>query len=131
MADRIQLDFGSLTHNQLWQRGMAVVRAQTGNTKYSSTPVTMAVLQSLMDAFKAAIVDATDGSKTAMTRRDSLKAQVISALKQIAVYAQENSNGDPSDSGFKTYTPARKAGQPVTTPTFRKVFRGANSGEIM
>jgi hypothetical protein len=30
----------------------------------------------------------------ALTARDSLRGQVISALKQIAVYVQENSNGD-------------------------------------
>ena len=67
-----------------------------------------------------------------MALRDSLRAQVISALKQVAAYVQENANGDFSKTGFETYeTTARKTGQLVESPTFRKVYRGANSGEIM
>jgi hypothetical protein len=132
MADRISVDFGSLTNNPLWQRGMAVVLALTGNVKFPNPPVMMAMLKSLLDAFKAAIVDAMEGSKMAMVTRDSLRAQVISALKLVAVYVQENENGDFSETGFETYsTNTRKMGQFVTTPTFRKLYRGPNSSEIM
>ena len=42
MAERISVDFGSLTYNQLWQRGMAVVLALTGNVRFPNPPVTMA-----------------------------------------------------------------------------------------
>jgi hypothetical protein len=131
MAERISVDFGSLTNNQLWQRGMAVVLALTGNVKYPNPPVAMAMLQSLLGAFHAAIVDAMEGSKKAMTLRDSLRAQVISALKMVASYVQENANGDFSNTGFETYDTTRKTGQLVTTPTFRRIYRGPNSGEIM
>jgi hypothetical protein len=75
---------------------------------------------------------AMEGSKKAMALRDSMRAQLISALKQVAAYAQENANGDFSQTGFETYdTAARKTGQLVETPTFRKLYHGANSGEIM
>ena len=131
MAERISVDFGSLTNNQLWQRGMAVVLALTGNVKYANPPVAMAMLQSLLGAFHAAIIDAMEGSKKAMTLRDSLRAQVISALKMVASYVQENANGDFSNTGFETYRTTRKTGQLVTTPTFRRIYRGPNSGEIM
>jgi hypothetical protein len=131
MAERISVDFGSLTNNQLWQRGMAVVLALTGNVKYPNPPVAMAMLQSLLGAFHAAIVDAMEGSKKAMTLRDSLRAQVISALKMVASYVQENANGDFSNTGFETYDTTRKTGQLVATPTFRRIYRGPNSGEIM
>src|SRR5215470_18672875 len=130
MADRISVDFGSLTANRLWQRGMAVVLALTGNVRFPNPPLTMAMLESLLATFKAAISETmgpNQGSKKAMALRDSLRAQVISALKQVAGYVQENANGDFSDTGFETYsTTARKTGQPVTTPTFRKLYRGAN-----
>jgi hypothetical protein len=131
MADRIKTDFGSLTNNKLWTRGGAVVLALTGNIKYLNPPVTMVMLQSLLDALEAAIVDAMDGGKMARTKRDALRTQVISALNQIAVYVQENANGDPSGTGFETYSPTRKTAQLVTTPSFRKIYDGANSGEIM
>ena len=132
MAERISTDFGSLDNNELWQRGMAVVLALMGNVRFPNPPVTMAMLKSQLDAFRAAIIDAMEGSKKAMALRDSLGAQVISALKQVAAYVQENANGDFSKTGFETYdTAARKTGQLVGTPTFRKVYRGANSGEIM
>jgi hypothetical protein len=135
MADRISVDFGSLTNNQLWQRGMAVVLALTGNARFPNPPLTMAMVESLLATFQAAISDTmgpNQGSKKAMALRDSLRAQVISALKQVAGYVQENANGDFSDTGFETYsTTARKTGQLVTTPTFRKLYRGTKSGEIM
>jgi hypothetical protein len=131
MAERISVDFGSLTNNQLWQRGMAVVLALLGNVRYPNPPVAMAMLQSLLDAFHAAIIDAMEGSKKAMTLRDSLQAQVISALKLVASYVQENANGDFSNTGFETYDTTRKTGQLVSTPTFRRIYHGVNSGEIM
>ena len=99
MADRISIDFGSLRNSQLWERGLAVVLALTGNVKYSNLPVSMAMLKSLLEAFQAALSDTVgvnQGSKRAMAARDSLRGQVISALKQTAVYVQENSNGDLS-----------------------------------
>lgn len=75
---------------------------------------------------------ANQGSKKAMALRDSLRAQVISALKQVAGHVQENANGDFSGTAFETYsTTTRKTGQLVTTPTFRKLYRGTKSGEIM
>ena len=127
MADRISIDFGSLTNNQLWQRGMAVVRALTGNVRFPNLPVTMAMLESY-----SATMGANQGSKKAMALRDSLRAQVISALKQVAGHVQENANGDFSGTAFETYsTTTRKTGQLVTTPTFRKLYRGTKSGEIM
>lgn len=134
MADRIKTDFGSLKNNDLLNRGLAVVLALAGNVKYPNPPVAIAMLKSLLDAFKAAIVDtlgANQGSKKARVLRDSLRAQVIGALNQIAAYVQENSNGDLSNVGFEIYTSKRKTGQLVTTPRIRRLFRGYNSGEIM
>ena len=135
MAERISVDFGSLTYNQLWQRGMAVVLALTGNVRFPNPPVTMAWLKSLLATFQAAIIDTqggNQGSKKAMALRDSLRAQVISALKLVASYVQENANGDFTNTAFETYdTAKRKIGQLVSTPTFRRLYRGSNSGEIL
>ena len=134
MPDRISVDFGSLSNGELWERGGAVVLALTGSVKYSNPPVTMAILKSLLDNFQGAIADTLggqQGSKMAMATRDALRAQVISALRQVANYVQENSGGDLSGTGFETYDNKRKPPQPVTTPTFRKIYRGPNSGEIM
>lgn len=132
MAIRIKTDFGSLTPNKLWQRGMAVVLALLGNVRFPNPPVTMAMLKSLLDAFNTGIIEAMDGRRSARVKRDSLKTQIVSALNQVAVYVQENANGDFSNTGFETYdTKTRKLGQLVETPTFRKIYRGPNSGEIM
>src|SRR5205807_7398714 len=60
------------------------------------------------------------------------RVQVITALNHLAAYVEASCGGDPSDSGFESYnTRTRKAAQPVTTPTFRKLFHGVNPGEIM
>jgi hypothetical protein len=133
MAIRIKTDFGSLTHNNLWNRGMAVFLALSGSVKYSNPPMAMVALKSLLDAFHEAKIEAMDGGKMARTNRESLHAQVITALNHLASYVQANCDGDPSDSGFESYdtkTP-RKAGQLVTPPSFRKVYQGVNSGEMM
>lgn len=133
MAIRIKTDFGSLTNNNLWLRGMAVFKALTGSVKYSKPPMTMAMLKSLLDAFHEAIIAAMDGGRMARTTRDSLQAQVIAALNHLAAYVQANCDGDPIDSGFEWYdTKApRKLAQLVDTPSFRRIYLGVNSGEIM
>jgi len=133
MAIRISTDFGSLTNNKLWNRGMAVFLALPGSLKYSNPPMTMAMLKSLLDALNEAIIEAMEGTKTARTTRDSLQAQVITALKHLAAYVQANCDGDASDSGFESYDTKtrRKPARLVTTPDFRKIYRGLNSGEIM
>src|SRR5215471_9713367 len=69
MAIRIKTDFGSLTNNELWNRGMVVFLALSGSLKYSNPPMAMVMLKSLLDAFHAAIVDAMDGGKMARTTR--------------------------------------------------------------
>ena len=133
MAIRIATDFGSLTNNKLRNRAMAVFLALTGSIKYSNPPMPMVMYKSLLDAFHEAILAAMDGGKMARTTRDSFRAQVITALKHLAAYVQANCDGDPSDSGFESYdtqTP-RKSAQLVTTPTFRRIYHGVNSGEIM
>ena len=133
MAIRIKTDFGSLTNNNLWIRGMAVFNALTGSLKYSSPPMTMAALKSLLDSFQEAIVAAMDGGRMARTTRDSLQAQVITALNHLAGYVEANCDGDPSDSGFEWYDTKtrRKDAQLVDTPNFRRIYLGANTGEIM
>jgi hypothetical protein len=131
MADRILMNFGSLNNDPLWQRGMAVVLALTGNVRFPNPPVTMAMLKSLLDTFKAAIIGAMEGSKMARATRDSLKTQVVSALKQVAIYVQENANGDYSGTGLETRGTTRKTGQLVTTPKFRKLYGGPKSGDII
>jgi hypothetical protein len=133
MAIRIRTDFGSLTNNKLWNRGMVVFLALSGSVKYPNPPMTMAMFKPLLDDFHEAILEAMDGGKMTRTTRDSLQAQVITALNHLAAYVQAKCDGDPSDSGFESYdtkTP-RKTAQLVTTPTFRKVYHGVNSGEMM
>jgi hypothetical protein len=127
MADRISVDFGSLSNNELWLRGSAVAQALDGSTKYPNPPVSVAEVKSRVDAFHDAIVNAkgaNQGSEMAMAARDSLRAEMISTLKLIAAYMQANSGGDLSDSGFETVSSTRKPPQPVTTAKFRWVKRG-------
>ena len=133
MAIRIKTDFSSLTNNSLWNRGTAVFLALSESVKYPTPPIAMAMFKSLLDAFQAAIVEAMDGAKMARTTRDSLQAQVITALNHLAAYVQANCDGDPRDSGFESYDTKtrRKAAQLVTTTSFRRVYHGVNFGEIM
>ena len=46
--------------------------------------MTMAMLQSLLDEFHAAIIASIDGGTKARVLRDSLRERVIAALKHIA-----------------------------------------------
>ena len=112
---------------------MVVFHAVSGNVKYPNPPMALPTLKSLLDAFHEAIIAAMDGGKIARTTRDSLQGQVITALNLLAVYVEANCDGDPSDSGFESYdTKApRKTAQLVTTPTFRRVYHGVNSGDMM
>ena len=83
MADRISVDFGSLSHNDLWLRAAAVAKALDGSIKYTNPPVSAADVKFQADNFHEAILDSTgpnQGSKTAMAKRDSLREQLISTL---------------------------------------------------
>ena len=57
MPDRISVDFGSLDNNNLLNRGRAVVLALKGSDKYRNPPVTMALLESVLDKFHNAVLD--------------------------------------------------------------------------
>jgi len=134
MAERITVDFGSLSHNDLRMRGAAVAKALDGSIKYTNPPVSVANLKSQVDQFHEAHLDATgpnQGSRRAMVKRDSLRAQLISTLKLIVPYVQANCGGDLSDSGFETYSPSRRQPQPVTRAKFRWIKRGKNSGSLL
>jgi hypothetical protein len=134
MAERISVDFGSLSDNKLWVRGSAVAQALDRSTKYSKPPVNAADLKSQVDAFHGAIVAVKgpdQGSKMGIATRDSLRAQLIVTLKLIAPYMQANCDGDLSDSGFETVGSKRKSPQPVATPRFRWIKHGSHSGWIL
>src|SRR2546426_12735742 len=64
------LNFSNGLPEQLLNQGYAVLKGLTGNANFTTLPIDLALLKTTLDAYSAAIADARDGSKKAVTQRD-------------------------------------------------------------
>ncbi len=105
-----------------------------GNQYYPNPPGGLAALQEITDRYSAAIIDAMDGGRIAISLRDSLRQTADSQLRLIAAYVEYESNDDPAifeTSGFEAYPNSYKPHQPLETPRILKIAHGVNSGVLL
>jgi hypothetical protein len=103
----------------------------TGNAHYPAPIPALADVTAARNAFVAA-VNAVKSGSLAVIGRKQLRAQLVAQLRSLALYVQQNCNGDPLillGSGY----PAQKAHQPagmLPAPVNLRLVRGTNSGQL-
>jgi len=111
-----------------------ILTGMTGNAVYPAPVPTLATLAAQASTFTAA-VQANDGGKGAVARRDKARADVVASLRQLAPYVQHAGEGDRVallSSGFPLQRLRSVAGsvQPVAAPTGLTIRRGQASGQV-
>ena len=88
------LTFTTKMPDQLLAEGYAILKAFTGNLNFPNPPVDLNDLKSKLDAFAAAIADAKDGGKKALTLRNHIGAELVRMLRVLAFYVELNCKDD-------------------------------------
>lgn len=110
-----------------------VLKGLTGNAAFANPVVPLATFGNDITTYSNAITAAEDGGKNAKAARAKAKKVVITDLKQLANYVENNCNDDMATfttSGFTAKAKASAAG-PVAVPTFKSLDYGTHPGEIL
>src|SRR3954451_9970534 len=114
------------------KNGITAFTNLTCNSKFASAPVDLAVFKTDLDMFSALIVEAADGSKKAIARKNQQREVVIGMLKLLARYVENVSLNDPTafqTSGFQLASTTKAPAAPLSEK-IRRIDHGANSGQV-
>jgi hypothetical protein len=121
------------TDVQLVNDSSRIATSMTGNASYPSPVPTLAQLATAHAAFAAA-VNALDRSKASTVRRDQARQALVQGLRDLALYVQHASAGDPQKLLASGFPLQRKRG-PVTgepqVPQQVRVRQSAVSGRLL
>jgi hypothetical protein len=127
---RALVGFTRMSSTELFTYARAVVLGMTGNVAYPDPPIDIAIFAAAVTALNDALINAMDGSKSAMVARDAARETVVRYMRQLATYVEVKSDGDMAtfiSSGFRPKI--KGASRPVSTdPFIRKIVRGPKSG---
>jgi len=121
------------TDVQLVNDSSKVLAMMTGNALYPSPAPTLAVITTQHDAFAAA-VNGLDRSKASTVRRDQARTTLVQGLKDLALYVQHASGGDPDRILAAGFPLQRKRGPTQGEPQAPKDLRvrqSAVSGRLL
>jgi hypothetical protein len=85
---RVSLDFAGYSDSDLYGFGSNVVMRLTGNAAFPTPPITLANLQTLLDAFQAALLAAMPGGIQLTAAKNAARSVLMDALRQVASYVQ-------------------------------------------
>lgn len=121
------------TDVQLVNDSSKIKASMTGNAFYPSPLPTLVQIGTAHDAFAAA-VNALDRSKASTVRRDQTRVALVQLLRDLALYVQQASSGDPNKllgSGF----PMQRQRGPIPVgllpPKIVRVRQAAVSGQLL
>ncbi|HTD28483.1 MAG TPA: fibronectin type III domain-containing protein [Xanthomonadaceae bacterium] len=121
------------TDVQLVNASSTIVGSMTGNAFYPSPLPTLVQIATAHDAFAAA-VNALDRSKTATVRRDQTRLALVQLLRELSLYVQQASGGDPAKLLSSGFPMQRKRGAPPSELQPAKSLRvrqSAVSGRLL
>lgn len=125
-------DYGRLNDAKLNLKAEDVISALTDNTNFPLTEPTLAAFTTASAAFTAALNNAANGGKIAVTEKNEQRVNLLSLLNSLAINISSLAGGSRTkllSSGFDlvTETPTRSQ---LTAPTDFKLTDGFNPGEL-
>jgi hypothetical protein len=121
------LNFQKALPEQVLSQGHALLKGLTGNLNFTNLPVDLNAFKAELDTYAAAIAEAKDGGKKAITLRNKQGGVVIRTIKQLATYVELNCKDDMNiflSSGFQPRSSARTPAQPLDQPMILKIDQG-------
>jgi hypothetical protein len=110
----------------------AVIAGLKGNPAFPSLPVDLAVVETTLAEFTAAISAANQGGPKDRAVRDKRRHELVSLLRQLANYVQGHCNDDLAtllSSGFLARS-TNRASTPLPTPVILNIVQG-NAGQLL
>jgi hypothetical protein len=105
----------------------------TNATIYPKPPVDLPTLEATINAYKAAIPVAIDGSKTAIAQKNKLRDIAVKFYTLNAHYVEATCGEDMATfllSGYQAVNPVKAAAAPLPVPSIEAVVQGPNSGQL-
>ena len=102
-------------------------------TIFSKPPVDLAMYQTAITSYEAAIPAALDGSKTAVAQKNKLRDEVAKMYVQLAHYVEAACNDDMATfmlSGFQPAASSKAPLEPLAQPTIASVTQGSVTGQL-
>jgi hypothetical protein len=118
---------------QVLSQGHALLKGLTGNSNFTTLPVDLNVFKTDLDTYAAAIAEAKDGGKKAITLRNKQGEVVIRTIKQLATYVELNCKEDMNtflSSGFQPRSSTRAVAQPLDQPVILNIDQGT-TGQLL
>ena len=134
LNNKVAISFLSLDKDvQLVNDGSKIVVSMTGNAFYPSPLPTLVQIGTAHDAFAAA-VNALDRSKASVVRRNQTRLALVLLLRELALYVQQASGGDPAkllSSGFPMQRKRGVSPAELQAPKSLRVRQAAVSGRLL
>ena len=132
MATKVSLGFAKLSDMELDNFAQSVIDALTGNSTYTSPPVTLANLQAATDDFTTKLAAAQTGGPPDTAAKNNSRQTLVGMLRQMSSYVQINCNNDMAlllSSGFQAQN-VNNAQVPLTQPEGLAIKNGT-SGQLV
>src|SRR5262249_13439395 len=100
---------------------------------FPKLPVDLATYEAAINAYKAAIPTALDGSRTAIAQKNKLRDKAVKIYELNAKYVEQNCDDEIAPSllsGHRAASTTRAAPAPLPTPTITSVVQGPASGQL-
>jgi len=129
---RVLMDFTQVPDHEVEEVAGAVIVGLNANKSFPHPPVDPPTLQTALTEFSAAIAAAAKGGTHATAAKTKKRHQLVSLLRQDALYVQANCNDDLEtllSSGFLAASTTH-APSPLRKPEMTGVTQG-NSGQLV
>jgi hypothetical protein len=130
---RVSLNFSNMKDGDLVVFCLAIYMAMKGNPRFPKTPINLEDFKAAIDEYKAAITQAGDGSKKAISLRNKLRERVVNMVHQLGNHVSDVSEDLDTlfSSSFDLAYKYRRLSGPLPTPRIGKIGHGPNSGTLL
>ncbi len=114
-------------------RVRVIMAAMTGNDNYPDPAPTLAVVETALNEFATAVIEADDGGKALTCRKNDKRKALVLLIRALACYVTAACNGDYAvllTSGFPTHKPTHSRVGQLKAPAMLTITLGLHSGEL-
>lgn len=85
------------------------------SSNFPAPVVSMAALAAIIAAFQEALTAVQEGGRNAVAMKDKIRAQLVPALRQLAIHVETVADGDPSIVASRGFQTRKQTSDPART----------------
>jgi hypothetical protein len=130
---KVRIDYSKESHAAYAVFVAGVLANMVGNPHFPKLPVSLALLQTLLDQYKTLSAAALDGGRTILSQRNSLRDQIDKLVRQLAHYVEAASANAAifATSGLEALPSSYAPAEHLPPQTIVDFAHGAISGTIL